>query len=191
MKEIYFKRCNFPLKYLNATLDSLPKELEVWLSQFPKYYGERKGFILSGPSGFGKTHLVVALMKEIVKNFSDLLELKKPVAFSTQARQIRYISSHELFLNYPWKVVADSYLNDWALDADWLIIDDINSAPFDLDGRLEKLLRIRFTKDRMNILITSFQKEEFRLNLPKTYSFLPEVCYAFIEIIGEIKRKRL
>jgi DNA replication protein DnaC len=190
MKEIYFKRCNFPWKYFDAVLNSLPRELEEWFSQFPKFYKERKGFVLSGPKGIGKTYLVVALMKEIVRNFFDLLELKKPKPFSTHARQIRYISAHELFLDYPWRVFSDNLIEtDWALDADWLIIDDIDSS--NMDEKLEKILRIRFTKNRMNILITSYQREEFKLNLPKTFSFLPEVCYAFIEIMGKIKREKL
>jgi DNA replication protein DnaC len=175
-----FRRARVPRKFLQKTLQSFSarnarqKEIVAgargFLQTFRGNAGDHptKGLLLIGREGTGKTHIAVAILKEVIgKGFSGL-----------------YWNVPELFLELRRLMsddtgVTEADLFDEAARADLLVLDDLGaerSSEYVMD-RLYVLINGRYQNDSATIITTNRTPEELRAQIgARIASRICEMC---------------
>ena len=166
--------------------------VQRYLADFPLVDG--KGLLLTGDTGVGKTHLIVALLKGLIEKgaeglFLDYQELLK-----------RIQSSYE-----PTALTAERHVMRPALEAEVLVMDDLgaNRVSEWVEDTINYLLNHRYTEKKVTLLTANLSSErlggapgnrftrpsfEERLG-PRVASRLHEMG-RIVEITAEDYRKR-
>jgi len=130
--------------------------------------GEERGLILRGMPGCGKTHIAVAILREVVArgfhghfaNFNDLLSRFRE-AYGDNA------STTEAELLSPLE------------EADLLVLDDVGAESMKDWGRAQLYLIVnrRYERARATIITTNYNEDEFERHVGlRTSSRLYEMC---------------
>lgn len=106
-----------------------------YVTSFPNNH--RKGLILIGPPGTGKTHLAVAMLKEV---------LSKQFQVSA-ASDGRFIDHRELFKR------SGALLKDLG-DTNLVVLDDLGAGPIDSIDSVSSLISQRYN-DNMPLVVTT------------------------------------
>jgi len=151
-----------PERYRNCTIENFnvsseAPELRVAKARAAKFVRDwpgdvRKGLLVVGPVGRGKTHLAVAILLDLVRqkgvrglfcDFSDLLS-RIQASFSRSADE----NPDEILAPYR--------------DAELLVLDELGARrPTDWAREvLYGLLNTRYNRDRTTILTTNFEDEQ-------------------------------
>jgi DNA replication protein DnaC len=127
-----------------------------------------KGLLLVGREGTGKTHVAVAILKEVIQKGYTGLYWNVPELF-LELRRLMSDSGD----------VSEADLFDEASDADLLVLDDLGTervSEYVLD-RLYVLINGRYQNDTATIITTNRTPEELRHQLgPRIASRLCEMC---------------
>ena len=129
----------------NRSLDQAKLVVESFARDFP--VGTSAGLLLMGPCGAGKTHLVVAALKQIVLRghsglFYDYRELLKQIQDSYN----------------PVSQSTELEVLDPVLDAELLVLDDLGSSkpsPWTLET-VGHILNTRYNKSRVTLVTTNY-----------------------------------
>ena len=174
----YFEKWNLVgLRFKNKTFENFNSDSDLknktlylckeYCKNFQKHLKNGTGLYLEGASGTGKTHLSVAIMKELMKNnysvifinVSDLLtRLKESQKFGGES--------------------IGEVLNDLK-KADLLILDDIGSMPSSTTNEdlIYKVVNLRYEAMKPVILTTNASPKALYATLtPKTYDRIKATC---------------
>jgi DNA replication protein DnaC len=129
----------------NRSLTQAKLVVQRFAGEFP--VGSEDGLLLMGPSGVGKTHLVVAALKEIVLRghsgvFYDYRELLKQIQSSYNAES----------------QTTEMSILDPVLSVGVLVLDDVGSSkpsPWALET-VGHILNTRYNKKRVTLLTTNY-----------------------------------
>lgn len=177
---VRYRLANIPRKFLNKNLTGYTaktqkqKEILLGAKGFLKTFrGNRhdqpgKGLLMSGREGTGKTHLAVAILKEVIaKGYSGM-----------------YWNVPELFLELrrrmePGAEENEGDLFDAARRADLLVLDDLGAertSEYVID-RLYVLINRRYEDDSATIITTNRTLPELKQQLsPRIASRIAEMC---------------
>ena len=130
---------------VNQTLAKAKIILEGWAAEYPLI---RSGLLLIGPSGVGKTHLCVALIKQLIKKgvgvkFCDYRELLKQIQNSYNPS----VQATELGVLRP------------VFDAEVLLLDDLGAVkPSEwIWDTVSLVLNTRYNNNLATIITTNFE----------------------------------
>ena len=175
--------------------ESLWRALEItqaYRDEYPLVDG--KGLLLTGETGVGKTHLMVALLKGLIEKgaeglFLDYQELLK-----------RIQSSYD-----PTALTAERQVMRPALETELLVIDDLGANRISewVEDTINYLLNHRYNEKKITLLTANLGQERMggtpgsRFTRPsfeerlgaRVASRLHEMCRV-VEIIGDDYRKR-
>jgi len=132
-------RRNIPLRYLNCSFgnfEPLDAKRQKYLRvsrEYVKKHGIGEGLFFTGPNGTGKTHLAVAIMRELsLRGNLGWYFVKTPYLLMTirQAFKKEHFDSEQKlisrFINYDYLVIDElgvEKITDWSLQTLYLIID--------------------------------------------------------------------
>ncbi|HUI43868.1 MAG TPA: ATP-binding protein [Terriglobia bacterium] len=155
------RRARIPLRYEHCTLESFNvvkdqgtgqpnASLDVakrWAQQYVEEYPLDYGMIFTGPTGVGKTHLAVAVLRELITRkgveclFTDFRELLQEIRESYDPVS----ENSELRLLYP------------VVDTEVLLLDELVSAnPTDwVKERLAYIVNARYNKKKVTLITTT------------------------------------
>lgn len=167
--------------------------LQSYLKEYPMVDG--KGLLLTGGTGVGKTHLIVALVKGLVEKGAEALFL------DYQELLKRIQSSYD-----PTALTAERHIMRPVLDTEVVIIDDLGANRISewVEDTINYLLNHRYNEKKPTLLTANLSREamggppgnrftrptfEERLG-PRVASRLHEMC-RLVEITAEDYRKRI
>lgn len=178
--ELKFRLANIPRKFQKKSLSNYhastqrQKEILHGAKGFLKTFRGNdhshpgKGLLLSGREGTGKTHLAVALLKEVISKGYKGLYWNVPELFLELRRRMDS-SSEE----------SEAELFDTARRADVLVLDDLGAertSEYVLD-RLYVLINRRYEDDAATIITTNKSLPELKQQLtPRIASRIAEMC---------------
>jgi DNA replication protein DnaC len=135
--------------YPNEKLLNAVVEARRFAKEFPVV---RKGLFFIGPPGIGKTHLAVAVLKEVVETrgarglFYDTRELLRVIrhTYDPIARQ------------------AESDILSPVMTADLLVLDDLGAEkPSEwVDETLNLIVNTRYSENRLTIFTSNYEEKE-------------------------------
>lgn len=159
---------NYPVKHSDDVvyLDAVKRDLP-WQGEFITYIlnvlagSERKGAVLSGNTGNGKTLLAKILHNELIKQY-------RHTAF-TKAVDLAQAIRKETLSKDDYRVVTSQFRN-----VDCLIIDDYGTAKNTEFVRetLYTILDYRYENKKQTILTTNLNADELNKMEPRIYSRL-------------------
>jgi DNA replication protein DnaC len=133
----------------NRSITQAKLVVQGFAQEFPM--GSEDGLLLMGPSGVGKTHLVVSALKEVVLRghsgmFYDYRELLKEIQESYNAES----------------QTTEMSILDPVLNVEVLVLDDVGSSkpsPWALET-VGHVLNTRYNKKRVTLLTTNYLDPE-------------------------------
>lgn len=163
-----YNQANIPGRYYNANYTAIDKTngngdkvysaVDKWLNDFD--LNKSKGILISGPVGVGKTYLLVAMMRQLIRkgisvryvDFMDIIDRLK-ASYSS--------GKHEF--------VEVEYLN-----IDVLVIDEIGKGRVtDFEqGVLDQMINARYNRCKINLMATNYnvlKKLEFKACKPEEF----------------------
>jgi len=186
-----YRRCEFPGLDIgwsakggrrNETLWAAIQFAKAYCDEYPLKREEGKGLLLMGGPGVGKTHLVVALLKELIARgadglFVDYQELLKQIqaSYDTTAR------------------TAERHVMGPVLETEIVVIDDLGANRISdwVEDTINYLLNHRYSNRKPTLLTSNLSEGEFedRLGI-RVASRLREMC-RLIWIDAEDYRKQM
>ena len=185
-------QARIPRKFLNKTLDNFSgggkicKEVLKAARDYVKGFHlreEMKGLRIFGVVGSGKSHIAVAILKEIIKKGYTGLYFNVPELL----QKIRESYSSE-------SDEGEAGILDMVSETDLLVLDDLgaDAASGWVRDRLYLLINRRYETNKPTIVTTSFDLEELRTQLGKRIvSRLCEMCSEFEDLPSEDYRMKL
>ena len=178
-------QARIPRKFLNKTLDSfrgrgkasrVRKAADAYVEGF-HLREEMKGLRIFGVVGSGKSHIAIAILKEIIKKGYTGLYFSVPELL----QKIRETYSSE-------SDEGEAGILDMVSETDLLVLDDLgaDAASGWVRDRLYLLINRRYETNKPTIVTTSFDLEELRTQLGKRIvSRLCEMCSEFEDLPSE------
>jgi len=166
---------DFTAEWRNASLESAKSIAERYAREYPP--SKPFGLLFMGPTGVGKTHLAVGILRQLIRDksiqclFRTFPELLKEIQMSYSPVSM----SSELSLLQP------------VLDAEVLMLDELGAQkPSDwIRETVSYILNYRYVENKVTILTTNYLDKE-DLKFPRK-----SVSYSLTERIGEPMRSRL
>lgn len=178
--DIRFRLANIPRKFTNKNLSGFvarnqkQKEILHGAKSFLKTFRGNshdqpgKGLLMTGREGTGKTHLAVAILKEVISKGYKGLYWNVPELFLELRRRMDD-SAEE----------SEADIFDVARRADLLVLDDLGAertSDYVLD-RLYVLINRRYEDDSATIITTNRTLPELKQQLsPRIASRIAEMC---------------
>jgi DNA replication protein DnaC len=175
-----FRNARLPKKFLTKSLDSFTskeqRQKDILLASksfLQTFRGNThddpgKGLLLLGREGSGKTHIAIALLKEVIRKGYTGLYWNVPELFLELRRLMSGNSD-----------VAEADLFDEARRVDLLVLDDLGaerSSEYVLD-RLYVLINGRYQNDTSTIITSNCTLDELRNQIgPRIVSRICEMC---------------
>ena len=141
---------------------SLQKALKYAKEEFVKKYPDKKGFLLMGPSGLGKTHLAVGTISE--------LTLKHGV--KCLFKDFFYLLS-DLKTAYSEGTPENDVIQP-LIEIDVLVIDELGKAKsndWELNI-LDQIISKRYNASRQTLITTNYVSEDIAKDLGETHEVL-------------------
>jgi DNA replication protein DnaC len=155
-----FDRAEIPKRYSNCTLENFDvmdkknfsaalKTSREFVKRYPKV---KKGLLFMGPSGVGKTHLAVGILKSLIQDksvdclFMDFQELLRNVQNSYQ----------------PDSNLSELRVFEPVLSVEMLLLDDLGSkaATEWMRDTLAYIVNHRYNNQKISIFTTNFIDED-------------------------------
>lgn len=199
---------DFDLKFRNAT-ESVKRALLTAKKFVEQYPLEKEGMLLWGNCGTGKTHLAIAILKELVQQKGARCLFR---GYSALLKQIQGTYSRQLIADEETGVVLTEYsiLRD-VTDVEVLVLDDLGaekSSEWTL-SMLYHVLNERYNQGRTTIITTNLPWEVPQIQAEnmsaakramrgeslldriseRTYSRLKEMCPIRLELAGRDYRE--
>ncbi len=183
-------QARIPRKFLNKTLDSfrgrdkIRKEVREAADAYVKGFNlreEMKGLRIFGVVGSGKSHIAIAILKEIIKKGYMGLYFNVPELL----QKIRETYSSE-------SDEGEAGILDMVSETDLLVLDDLgaDAASGWVRDRLYLLINRRYEANKPTIVTTSFDLEELKTQLgQRIVSRLCEMCIEFKDLPREDYRR--
>lgn len=188
-----WKLARVPKKFLGKTLDSfvartpahklIVRSAASFIQTFHGHTGEdhpAKGLWMQGREGTGKTHIAIAILKEVIARGYTGLYWNVPELFL----ELRRLMAEKAEL-------TEADLFDEALRADLVVLDDLGAertSDYVLD-RLYLMINGRYQNDKATIITTNRTKEELRTQVgPRILSRICEMCVEMEFPDGDYRR---
>ena len=175
-----YRRANIPRKFLNKTLTGYSaksqkhKEILAFARSFLKTFRGNhhdhpgKGLLLTGKEGTGKTHIAIAIVKEVIEKGYTGLYWNVPDLFLELRRRMN-----------AGETESEADLFDAARRVDLLVMDDLGAektSDYVLD-RLYVLINGRYENDCATIITTNRSPSELKQQVgARIVSRLGEMC---------------
>ena len=191
--EMRLSAARIPNRFHNKTFDTFKgrektirdvrKAAETYVKGFnPRENKEMKGLLFIGAVGSGKTHIAVAMLKEIIKKgysglYYDVPELLQKLRESYDSRSDEMES--DIFFE--------------AASADVMLLDDLGSESTTgwVRDRLSLIIDRRYKDNKPILITTSIEIEELEPKVGKRIvSRLCEMCERFVDFPQQDYRKR-
>lgn len=154
--------------------------LKKYVRNFDKFYKKGLGVILSGGVGTGKTHLAVAVFKQIVRQNRTSVFITASNLFARMNESLSYSSEETL-----------SSLTDYLVNVEFLVIDDLGAHKQN-DTIREYLYRIidgRYTAMKPTVITTNDNMENIRLSLGERIADRLSGCCVYLEYREKSRRE--
>jgi DNA replication protein DnaC len=190
-----YQLSRIPRKFLSKTLAAfqtrspqhkhIVHDARAFLKTFKGNAAENasKGMLLSGKEGTGKTHLAVAILKEVIEKGYSGLYWNVPELFLELRRRMEDKSEEH-----------ESELFDHANRVDLLVLDDLGAertSDYVLD-RLYVLINGRYQNDTATIITTNRTIPELRQQIgPRITSRIGEMCVLLEFPAGDFRLQNL
>ncbi len=147
-----YNQANIPGRYYNANYaavdstngngENVKAIVDTWLNEFD--INKSKGILISGPVGVGKTYLLVALMRQLIR----------------KGISVRYVDFMDIIdrLKASYSSGKHEYVEVEYLNIDVLVIDEIGKGrvtEFE-QGVLDQMINARYNRCKMNLMATNY-----------------------------------
>lgn len=156
--------------------------LKKYVRNFDKFYKKGLGFILSGGVGTGKTHLAVAVFKNVVRQNRTSVFITASNLFVRMSESLSYSNEETL-----------SSLTDYLVNVEFLVIDDLGAHKQN-DTIREYLYRIidgRYTAMKPTVITTNDNLESLRMSLGDRIADRLGGCCVYLEYKEKSRREKI
>ncbi|GIX45634.1 MAG: AAA family ATPase [Candidatus Hydrogenedentota bacterium] len=175
-----YRAARIPPRFLNKSLDNFQavtaehKHIVTFAKQFLKTFRSvapdqpAKGLLLMGREGCGKTHIAVAILREIIRKGYSGLYWNVPELFLELRRTMNEQSDE-----------TEADLFDEAREVDLLVLDDLGAEKTSeyVTDRLYVLINGRYEYDKATLVTTNRSLKELQQQVgPRIVSRLCEMC---------------
>jgi len=166
---------DFTAEWRNASLEKAKSIAERYAREYPP--SKPFGLLFMGPTGVGKTHLAVGILRHLIRDKSIRCLFR---TFPDLLKEIQMSYS-------PVSMTSELSLLQPVLDAEVLLLDELGTQkPSDwIRETVSYILNYRYVENKVTILTTNYLDQE-DLKSPRK-----SVSYSLSERIGEPMRSRL